>query len=387
MDDFCLATTTSLRWADSAAYARNMSIGFAIVTGSCQATDWATAKIMLGHGSEPVNHSFSHAAGATPVGLEVDSSTHMIETNTGFRPTFFGYPMDEGSDAAQAELKALGYLGSRSTTYTVWTDARFNKVAGFNGFTLAYEPKSSPTYPQLSYADSAVARGVWGLHESHGVADNSYNQWTSHAEFETHLDHLAALRDKGDLWVAPPSKVIRYIKLSTLATWTLVQATGAFEIHWTTPADTLARYSVPLRLQVCGEWTATQSGTSLNATLSGGQTKISANPSLGTVRITPTGAGNSLCTNNSGSSSSSTATSSGSAGGGAISITGSLQHLVAGTYSATTSCTGMVNLQGTRDINVSINGSPNIGLDYLAVPVPGPSFNLVVTGDVTVSCY
>jgi hypothetical protein len=306
MDDYCFGTTKSLQWADSIAFARQMSIGFAVVASKCQVADWAKATEMILHGSEPVNHSSKHTcadpsrcngatpwlAGSTQLALEIDSSTQTIETNTGFRPTLFGYPYDVATDETQAELFALGYFATRSYTHRNHSYGGLNHAAYFDGFALDYDARAplaqiaNQSFGMDEFADSAVSTGTWALRETHGVADNSYGPWTQ-AEFIAHFDHLAALRDQGKLWVAAPSKVIRYINLSSQATWNLVTAPDAFEIQWSTPVDTLARYGVPLRIQVTGAWKAFQAGIDLGATATATGTLISVNPALGTLRLVP----------------------------------------------------------------------------------------------------
>jgi hypothetical protein len=386
--------STPLIWADSVAHLRQLPIAFAIVTGDCQPDEWAAAKIMMQHGSEPVNHSATHSQTEDPT-----ASTNTIEAELGYRPTFYGYPYDVSTPAIQATLKTLGYIGSRSSNVdTSWPFKQFNAATHTDGFTIVFDARRPPpagTYfyadKMDAYADSAVSRGEWAFRETHGIADGSYGEWTSKTEFLNHMNHLASLRDKGDLWVSTPSTILRYINLSIQATWKMVTKADAHELQWTIPTDTLGRYSVPLRLEVCGEWSATQGSTNLNATISAGQTKFSANPSLGTVKLTPTGAGNSMCTTPSESSSSGgIAQSSNSSGANPLSLTETKQEIAAGTYSVTTSCATMLQFTpptGSNNIHVTINGVAHTGLYSLQVPPPGTTFAMVVTGGAGVLCW
>ncbi len=297
MDDYCSGTTESLRWADSVAFARQISVGFAIVAGSCQQTDWDIAKAMIAHGSEPVNHSLTHSDPATwAAGTEeITASTQAILVNTGVLPTFMAYPFDKATVTTQADLVAQGYLGARNYVTRTYGGKGFNSIASFNGIKAEYDARQPAApdpnavyqlYGMDAYADQAVTKGAWALRETHGVEDGSWGEWTK-TEFIAHFDHLAMLQNQGDLWVAPPSKVIRYVNLAKQATWNLVAAPDAYEVQWGTSADTLARYGVPLRIQVSGTWKAFQGGVDLGATANAAGTVISANPALGTVRLVP----------------------------------------------------------------------------------------------------
>ena len=75
--------------------------------------------------------------------------------------------------------------------------------------------------------------------------------------------------------------------LTKQLTWNVVATPSAYEVQWSTAADTLARYAVSLRVQVSGSWKATQGGADLGATVSAGQTLLSVDPSQGTLRLIP----------------------------------------------------------------------------------------------------
>jgi len=309
MDDYCGTTTMSLQWADSVAYTRKVNIGFAVIAGECADIDWAFAKVMVAHGSEAVSHSTQHTcpdpakcqgstpwtAGSAQLLLETDTSTQMIQANVGVRPTFFAYPFDAATVTTQNELKALNYLGARNYVTRTYAGKGFNALTSFNGMTAEYDARQPAApdpnavyqlYGMDAYADSAASKGSWALRETHGVDDGSWGAWTT-AEFIAHIDHIAALRDQGKLWIAPPSRVIRYVNLSKKATWAIVPAADAYEVQWNTALDTLTRYAVPLRVQVSGSWKATQAGIDLGATVAAGMTLVSVDPSQGMLRLIP----------------------------------------------------------------------------------------------------
>ena len=307
MDDFCSVTTSSLQWADSVAHARNLSFGFAIVTGSCKASDWAIAKAMVAHGAEPINHSFTHSCpdsslckggpgwNAAAIQLETDSSTRLIQANTGYRPTFFTYPFGPGTLPAQASLVKQGYMGQMSYNLRSYANNGLNPFPIADGLKVEYDgrqpaaPDPSAKYQLFGmdpYADSAVSRKAWALRATHGVGDASYAPWTQ-AEFIKHLDHLAALRDRGLLWVATPSVVLKYCGMANALAWNLTLDAAGFHVQWTTPPELLAKYAGNLRVRVTGSWSVTQAGTKLTTTLDSLGTLVSVNPAAGNLTLLP----------------------------------------------------------------------------------------------------
>jgi peptidoglycan/xylan/chitin deacetylase (PgdA/CDA1 family) len=297
MDDFCMwdRINASLKWADSVANERKLNIGFAVATASCQAGEWATAKTMLEHGNELISHSVSHTHPKDWTGMsEITNSTQTIFDHTGFRPTFFAYPFDEATDSTQAELVRQGYLGARNYVTRTYTGAGFNFAATLNGITAEYDARQPPppdpnaqyqTYAMDAYADSAASKGAWALRETHGIEDGSWGAW-SKPEFIAHLDHLVQLRDRGELWIATPSTVIRYANLSRQAQWRVTKISNTYEVQWTTPKDSLARYGTPLRILVGGKWKATLAGKNLDVKITAEGTQISVNPTWGILRLT-----------------------------------------------------------------------------------------------------
>jgi hypothetical protein len=59
------------------------------------------------------------------------------------------------------------------------------------------------------YVDLAISDGGWAVREFHGIADETFEPIPV-GEYEAHLDYIEAKVDSGELWVAPPSKVIDY---------------------------------------------------------------------------------------------------------------------------------------------------------------------------------
>jgi hypothetical protein len=293
MDDFCMATSVELQAAEAIAFARGLTIAFAIVTSYCTPADWTAARAMIAHGSEAVNHSTTHTdpGGWANGTTEISTSTQAILTNTSVKPTFFAYPFDNATAVTAADIASQGYLGARSYVTCTYRDGGFNNISSFNGLTLEYDsvqPVGSATPAKFTldaYADQAVLKKAWAVRATHGL-DAGYAFITT-ADFTAHFDHLATLRNQGDLWVAPPSTVIRYVNLTKNLTWNLVQNGTGYDIQWNISAANLTKFAVPLRIKILGAWRAFQGGVNLGATVTSAGTIFSANPALGNVQLMP----------------------------------------------------------------------------------------------------
>lgn len=296
MDDFCMGTTSSLTQAEADAYARGLVISVALVTGSCSEEEWAVAKTMVEHGSEIVNHSDSHTNAemltATDIEIEAGHSTALIQEKTGVRPEFFGYPFDFATNEFQDALKSLGYLGSRSYNKRSHSNQGFNKTTLVDGFKVEYDARQNAAnlqyqvYGMQEYVDLAIEKQMWAIRETHGVADNSYGYWEND-EFISHLDYLASQQNAGKLWVTTPSKALRYVQLAKQLTWEFVATPTAYEVHWTTIADSLTKYATPIKLRFSGNWTVQQNDIDMGAMRADGFTSVSVNPALGILRLIP----------------------------------------------------------------------------------------------------
>ena len=222
-DDFCGGLAGQAH-ADTMMANRGMGMAFGAMVASCSDGDWALARERIGRGHEIINHSWSHMCATTEercgsgptygpelFAQEYGQSTDGIEQNAGVRPTFFIFPYDESTDTARAYLKGLGYLGARAGT-----KMRLNDDV-FDPFTPDFDvnwPEGQKTGRQRwgfvsGMTDALLEQGRgWGIREIHGVNDG----WGPIAldSMRAHADELKRLVDAGQLWVAPPSEVIRY---------------------------------------------------------------------------------------------------------------------------------------------------------------------------------
>jgi hypothetical protein len=123
--------------------------------------------------------------------------------------SFYAFPFDDYNDATIALVAAAGHLGARAGGGGInppdFTDpfrAQFEVYGGYS---------SHGTGPASldRYVDAAVSTGGWALRECHGVADSSWEPVPLEG-YRTHLDHVRSLIDSHQLWMAPPSQVVRY---------------------------------------------------------------------------------------------------------------------------------------------------------------------------------
>ncbi|SMC16199.1 Carbohydrate binding domain-containing protein [Andreprevotia lacus DSM 23236] len=237
-DDFCysVVTQTQVAIADPELTKRGLVAGFGAITGQCLPTDWATAQTFIAHGHEIVDHSRSHPLGGSGDAswvnsVQISDSRQDIATNLGgYQATYFIWPNDTATDAAQAYLRsAPGYLGGRGTNRDLGGGniEYIGAPVGINAanFTDPYMVKwdlftisgQYSLYPMGSeilnlHVDAAIAQGGWATRTMHGVSDNATDGYepVPVARYKAHLDYVKSKVDAGLLWVATPSSVIRY---------------------------------------------------------------------------------------------------------------------------------------------------------------------------------
>ena len=210
-DDLCAGAEGILAHAVPELRARGLRAGLATVSGSCEASGLAARlQELAADGFEIVNHSYSHPH-LTPelAPLEIAESRRLLESYARAPVTFFAFPFDEYTDETVALVGSAGHLGARAGGGGI-------NAAGFSDPLRAkfeaYGPYSSFGTRQQGldrFVDAAVSAGGWALRECHGVADTSWEP-VPLASYRSHLDHVRALADAHQLWMAPPSQVVRY---------------------------------------------------------------------------------------------------------------------------------------------------------------------------------
>lgn len=252
-DDYCSPTTSGLeQYALPELNKRGLNASFGVIASNCTEAQWQQMKADAALGHEFFNHTLTHmgefndSAQAMPnwqAEAEIKQAHDLVLAKTGLKLTFVAFPFDLASDATRSYVQSLGYLGMRAA------QALYNgKPAGRNGsghqpvevfnwgnnsnnpFFVkwdAYDQKctwslyeaagsagkgvcpSTPNDILIRHAQNAIDNGTWTYRTMHGVADASW-QAVPLEQYTTYLDFLKKKVDRGELWVATPSDVLRY---------------------------------------------------------------------------------------------------------------------------------------------------------------------------------
>ncbi len=216
-DDFGTAWGIE-KYVDSIAYHRKIPIAFGVITSACKSTHWESARQMMQHGHELINHSHRHYCGL-PVDwcpseiytekdypIEFDTSTQIITKETGFRPTFYIFPFDLYKNEMFEYLEKIQFLGARGGTKSKLNTSETNDFFRLN-FHVYFPNDSVKTLNQL--AQKAIDQKQWAIRAMHGVGDNSWGV-VSVKDYQNHVDFLAQKVKENELWVVNPSEIIKY---------------------------------------------------------------------------------------------------------------------------------------------------------------------------------
>jgi peptidoglycan/xylan/chitin deacetylase (PgdA/CDA1 family) len=304
--------------------ARNRGIKFTIgaITASCEGNPkmWTDAIDMINYGHEIINHTHNHYCAVRrdawcTTGLwaepstedfatEMTHSTQLITSKTGTTPRFFIYPYDLFNDAANAHLKSLNYIGSRTGTYDGDNTSNFAPDAqGF--FKTAFYVKTLDNNGDIQaidlnkWADHASTNNVWVNREMHNVGPTGWGRITV-ANYRDHLNHLQTEVAANNLWVGTISEVLTYQiqKLNYNPSTAYNSTTKTITISWNTPSFDVASYLAPLTkkspvtmlvnldgIDQAGLIVTQGSKAISGVSISNGIMKFDAYPSEGTIKI------------------------------------------------------------------------------------------------------
>ncbi|WP_108867920.1 polysaccharide deacetylase family protein [Aquimarina aquimarini] len=227
-DDFGIPNANGIaNYADSIATDHDIKFGFAIITSEVDQTEWGIANKLIDNGHEPINHTHNHYCGldvswcptkiwgVDDFDVEIDVSHQLIFDNTGVTPLFFAFPFDLYTTEMLTYLAAKKYLGARSGAYTQGVSSDFLNDTNTPYFGLKFyaHGPNTPIENLNKVANMAVQEGLWAIREVHGVADGSWGT-ISIPDYTNHIEVLQELQNQGELWVSPPSEVIKYIETS-----------------------------------------------------------------------------------------------------------------------------------------------------------------------------
>lgn len=191
--------------------ARGLLCGLAVVVEPAQKRGLlGTLRDAVARGHEAINHSWSHQnlTECRDYATEVDQARSVLEAGIGQRVPFFAFPFDEFDETAVAHLRAAGYRGARAGARGL------NPLLPVDDFAVSFDTYG-PDYSLYegdvltAYLDDAMQKGGWAVRELHGVADQSWES-VPLDRYRAHLDDVAARVQRGELWVAPPSAVLKW---------------------------------------------------------------------------------------------------------------------------------------------------------------------------------
>lgn len=251
------------QYADSICFNRGVKFTIGAIASSCEtsrningySSPYAYAKeVMIPlHGHEIMSHSHTHAcalgnAGWSPCNMTVGwgedtTSTafnfqlvrphNSILNGTGVAPQYYIFPYDRFTDAANAKLKAMGYVGSRTgwTSYKL-DDSPYHRNGYNNNDEGDFFPDSEGFFrtavqvfddvnSNMSYAgqlatlndevDSAIANNQWANRELHNVTYGSFGWGRVRVDaYRAHIDYLQSKMTSKELFVGTVSEIMTY---------------------------------------------------------------------------------------------------------------------------------------------------------------------------------
>ena len=266
-DDMCGAQLFGIdEQAIPALDARGLKAGVAPIAGECEANArWDLVADAERRGHEIVSHSYTHET-VTPANAmhEIADAKAAFDAKIERPISFFVFPYDHFTAETIAAVQASGHLGARAGVRDDndgFTMPPINPATPTNDFAVEFDvwPRSYSKYalyfPEEMlriHAYHAIERGGWAVREFHSVAGpGSSGEGEGFgpigiAEYERHLDFLVAARDKGVLWTAPPSTVLRYRHARTACTARVEGET----ITYDTSNPDCARFATPISVIV-----------------------------------------------------------------------------------------------------------------------------------------
>jgi peptidoglycan/xylan/chitin deacetylase (PgdA/CDA1 family) len=211
-EDLCDASAGTLRVAVPALRSRGFRTGLAATVTLCSEGGWQALRTLALEGFEIVNHGWWHQDPTSETASqEIKESRKELHQRTGANITFYSSPQASPDPEIVRFAIQHGHLGIRN-------GARAGEVVRPGEVypeDVPYDPFGSgsrhgPPLTQLdAFLDTALDQRAWGVRCLRGVADTSWEP-VPEAAYIRHLDRLQNLVRKRDVWVAPPSEVLRH---------------------------------------------------------------------------------------------------------------------------------------------------------------------------------
>jgi peptidoglycan/xylan/chitin deacetylase (PgdA/CDA1 family) len=286
----------------------HLKAGLAPIAGECDGNEnWDVVVEAEKHGHEIVSHSYTHV-NITPENAahEVADAKNMFDTRIANPISFFVFPYDFFNAATIARVSMAGHIGARAGNrddndgFTMppinGAEPTNDMEAEFDVWPRSYS-KYALFYPEdvlTLHAYNAIERGGWALREFHSVmpdgADASQHGFGP-IDVTSYKKHLAFLRDawdKGLLWTAPPSTIVRYRHARTACK----AAVSGDMITFDTSNPDCTKYATPISVIVTTATDVprvdgTQGGTTVaSRKLGANRYSITADPTKGAVALT-----------------------------------------------------------------------------------------------------
>jgi peptidoglycan/xylan/chitin deacetylase (PgdA/CDA1 family) len=285
-----------------------LKAGLAPIAGQCEDNQaWDIVVDAEKRGHEIVSHSYTHV-NITPENAahEVAGAKQKFDAHIANPISFFVFPYDYFTHATIAKVSMAGHIGARAGNRDDndgFNMPPINSAEPENDMEAEFDvwPRSYSKYALFFpedvltvHAYNAIERGGWALREFHSVmpdgADASQHGFGP-IDLPSYKKHLAFLRDawdKGVLWTAPPSTIVRYRHARTACT----ASVGGDTITFDTSSAECTKYATPISVIVT---TATDvprvDGTQGGATVSSrklgaNRFSITADPTKGPVALT-----------------------------------------------------------------------------------------------------
>ncbi len=265
-DDMCGAQYSGIQdHAVPALERAGLTAGLAPIAGECEDNAvWDLVTDAERRGHEIVSHSFTHVQ-VTPENAqhEVTDAKAAFDAHIVNPISFYVFPYDYFTSQTIAAVGASGHLGARAGNRDDNDGFNMPPVNGaeplrdleaeFDVWPRSYS-KYALFFPDdilTVHAYNAMERGGWALREFHTVMADGADASTQGfgpialSAYERHLAFLKDAWDKGVLWTAPPTAVVRYrhartaCKASVTGDSISFDATSAECVKYATPVSVI----------------------------------------------------------------------------------------------------------------------------------------------------
>jgi len=211
-EDLVDASIGTLRVAVPALRTRGIRAGLATCVSLCAESNWTPLRTLAMEGFEIANHGWWHQAPTLEnAAQEIDEARKEIQRRVGGTVSFYACPDPAPEPEVAQYALDHGHVGCRDgrkpgdVVLPGQVDPARIPHDSF-GQGSAFGDKST----QLgTFLDSVMDQGAWGIRSLRGVADSSWDPVPENL-YVAHLDRLEKLIRAKELWVAPPTEVLRH---------------------------------------------------------------------------------------------------------------------------------------------------------------------------------